>query len=213
MRLLEDIDTYLLYAVNIGMKNRFFDILMPFVTNYRNWYLIILAIMAAMIIIDWKKGLMTIFLVMAAVSISDYLNSHIVKFIFGRTRPCSALPQETLHLILGCPSNPSFPSSHASNIFALTAVLTYRYRNLLIYMLIIAVLVCLSRVYLGVHYPSDVIAGGICGILYGAMVILIYNRITNKSDLTAEAQRSQRKFVFFFVSSVFSASLRFIICL
>ncbi|MBI3599766.1 MAG: phosphatase PAP2 family protein [Nitrospinae bacterium] len=178
MQLLEDIDTYLLYAVNSGMENRFFDVLMPFVTNYRNWYFIILAVMAIMIIRDWKKGLMTILLVMAAVSISDYLNSHVVKFMFGRARPCSALPTETLHLILGCPSNPSFPSSHASNIFALTVVLVYRYRVLLIYMLTIAVLVCLSRVYLAVHYPSDVIAGGIFGILYGSMVILIYNRIT-----------------------------------
>ncbi|MBI3812854.1 MAG: phosphatase PAP2 family protein [Nitrospinae bacterium] len=178
MQLLEDIDTYLLYAVNSGMENRFFDVLMPFVTNYRNWYFIILAVMAIMIIRDWKKGLMTILLVMAAVSISDYLNSHVVKFMFGRARPCSALPTETLRLILGCPSNPSFPSSHASNIFALTVVLVYRYRVLLIYMLTIAVLVCLSRVYLAVHYPSDVIAGGIFGILYGSMVILIYNRIT-----------------------------------
>ncbi len=181
MQLFKDIDTLLLYAVNRGMENRFFDILMPFVTNYRNWYFIILSVMAVMIIKDWKKGLMTILLVIVAVSVSDYLNSHVIKFIFGRVRPCSELPQETLHLILGCPSNPSFPSSHASNIFALTVVLVYRYRVLLIYMLTIAVLVCLSRIYLAVHYPSDVIAGGIFGILYGSMVILIYNRIKTKT--------------------------------
>lgn len=177
MQLLKDFDTYIFYKFNKGLQNNLFDILMPFITDYRNWYLIILLAILIFIIKDWKEGLVTILLIVIAVSISDYLNSHIIKSLFGRLRPCHALPIETIHLPLGCPDNPSFPSSHASNIFALSVVLVYRYRTLLAVMLIYSLLVCLSRVYLGVHYPFDVIAGGISGIFYGSTVIFLYNLI------------------------------------
>lgn len=177
MELLKGVDIFFFYIINQKIQNSFFDILMPFVTNYNNWYFIVIAVIVTMIIRDWKRGIITVLLIIIAVSISDYLNSHIIKFIFGRLRPCNELPRETIHLLIGCPSNPSFPSSHASNIVALSVVLIYRYRVLLIYMLTIAILVCLSRVYLGVHYPSDVIAGGVCGVGYGALVIFLYNKV------------------------------------
>jgi len=184
MQLLKDFDIYIFYKINRGLQNSLFDILMPFVTNYRNWYFIILLTILLFIVRDWKKGLVTILLVIIAVSISDYFNSHIVKYFFGRLRPCNKLPIETLNLIIGCPHNPSFPSSHASNIFLNLTVLAYRYRRLLIPMLFISVLVCLSRVYLGLHYPSDVIVGGIFGIFYGSVVIYLYNQIIKKHERT-----------------------------
>lgn len=184
MQLLKDFDIYIFYKINRGFQNSLFDILMPFITDYRNWYLIILLAIIIFIVKDWKEGLVTILLVVIAVSISDYLNSHIIKSLFGRLRPCQALPIETIHLPVGCPHNPSFPSSHASNIFALSVVLIYRYRTLLAVMLIYALFVCLSRVYLGVHYPFDVIAGGASGIFYGSAVIYLYNQIIRKHERT-----------------------------
>ncbi len=184
MQFLKDIDIYLFYAINKGIKSGFLDFLMPFITDYRNWYLIILLAIIIFIIKDWKEGLVTILLIIVAVSISDYLNSHIIKSLFGRVRPCRELPIETMYLIIGCPHNPSFPSSHASNIFALSVVLVYRYRTLLAVMLIYAFLVCLSRVYLGVHYPFDVIAGGVSGIFYGSAVIFTYKQVIKKYEKT-----------------------------
>jgi|SRR3972149_3151099 len=184
MWLIEDIDIYLFYAINKGMKSSFLDFLMPFVTNYRNWYFIAITGMLIIIIKDWKRGVTAIILAVVVVSISDYLNSHIIKSLFGRVRPCRELPIETMYLIIGCPHNPSFPSSHASNIFALSVVLVYRYRTLLAVMLIYAFLVCLSRVYLGVHYPFDVIAGGVSGIFYGSAVIFTYKQVIKKYEKT-----------------------------
>jgi len=129
-----------------------------------------------------KKGRVAVVVIAVAVGISDYTASSLIKPFVARIRPCNML--EGVNLLVSCTKAYSFPSSHASNIFALSTVLVYRYRRLLIPMAFITVLVCLSRVYLGLHYPSDVIAGGVCGVLYGSIVIFTYNQVKRKYEKT-----------------------------
>lgn len=85
-----------------------------------------------------------------------------IKFAIKRPRPFLAL--ENVRLVVGAYQGYSFPSGHAAIIFCIATVMAMRYPNLKYPALAMAVIVSLSRVYLGLHYPSDVIAGGILGV-------------------------------------------------
>jgi undecaprenyl-diphosphatase len=90
-------------------------------------------------------------------------------------RPCNALPD--VNILVNCTGSFSFPSSHAVNNFAVAmffGILFPNYRKLL---LIIAGVIAFSRPYVGVHYPSDIIGGGLYGALIGFLFALIIRKI------------------------------------
>jgi len=85
------------------------------------------------------------------------LVNFIVKLIVGRQRPVSDDPR--LAPLVRVPSSPSFPSSHAAMSFAAAAAMTFYYSALAPVFYLLAFVMSWTRVYLGIHYPSDVIAG------------------------------------------------------
>lgn len=88
-----------------------------------------------------------------------------LKAWVGRERPCVALPIEAL---TGKLTSGSFPSAHAANMSALVGTATALWgRRALLWLFWLPLMVGLSRVYVGVHYPSDVAAGWLLGWLYG----------------------------------------------
>src|SRR3990170_1717836 len=100
---------------------------------------------------------------------SDWQNS---VFDFVMVRPCSDLPNVHLLLYNNCPTTYSFPSNHAVNCFSAAMMVSFFYKKIGIFLFLIAILVAISRVYVGVHYPFDTVGGAIWGIL-GAIVVLI----------------------------------------
>lgn len=108
-----------------------------------------------------------VFLVLPAVTIG-YGIGHVLKSIFRIPRPCVGLST--------CPIGFSFPSGHATVIFAAAAVLTFHYRDkrLGVFFLILSILVATSRVMLGVHRIEDIFVGSIIGILVGIFVQKAY---------------------------------------
>lgn len=114
-----------------------------------------------------------VFLVLPAVTIS-YAIGYVLKLIFRIPRPCVGLST--------CPSGFSFPSGHATVIFAASSVLMFHYKNkkLGVFFLILSVLVAVSRVMLGVHRVEDIIAGAIIGLTVGVLVQKIYKNYHNK---------------------------------
>ena len=74
----------------------------------------------------------------------------------------------------------SFPSNHAANIAGLATIFTFIYYNYKYYFWIIAIIVMFSRIYIGVHYPSDVITGWAIGFLYGFLLIKCWIFFENK---------------------------------
>jgi undecaprenyl-diphosphatase len=93
-------------------------------------------------------------------------------------RPCNAL--ENVHLLVHCSKAFSFPSSHATNIFTGMSILAFVYRRLKVGLFGIAALVAYSRVYVGVHYPFDVLSGAALGIACAATVIVLYEVFSNR---------------------------------
>ncbi|MDD1768072.1 MAG: phosphatase PAP2 family protein [Methanomassiliicoccales archaeon] len=90
-----------------------------------------------------------------------------MKYIIDRPRPFEVFPDA---FALYDPTDPSFPSGHTEGTFAAAAVLGLRSKKLLIPLMLLAIFVGLSRLYIGVHFPLDVISGAVFGLLIGVLV-------------------------------------------
>ena len=117
-------------------------------------------------------GRIAALLLIPTITFADQLNSFFLKYLIVRPRPCHVLPD--VHLLVGCGSGYSFPSSHAVNTFAAALVLAYFLPRWTWAFFSFAIIVAFSRVYVGVHYPSDVLGGSIVGFLCGALIILAF---------------------------------------
>lgn len=153
------------YLVNRGAQNRAFDALMPGVSHYGNWIPVLLAVFGYLVYRDGHKGLLLFLLAAVCVTMSDFVSSKILKDFFAVPRPCITLPD--VHLLAGCTHSGSFPSSHAANSFAIASTLGFYEKRLWLIGLPCALLVMFSRLYLGVHYPSDVAFGAVIGLGIG----------------------------------------------
>lgn len=101
----------------------------------------------------------------------------VLKDVIQRPRPFNTLAN--LHPLVSAGSY-SFPSGHASSAFVCAVIIAYYFKKLAIPAYLIAILIAFSRVYVGVHYPSDIIVGALIGILCAYLCILFYNKILQK---------------------------------
>ena len=174
---LHEIDTFLFSYINRGLQNSILDVTMPVITD--KYYFLALILMAWLLIRDKKRALVPIALTVISVALSDW-TSNMLKHIIERLRPCNVL--EAVNLLVGCTDSFSMPSNHAANAFAAIFSLSYRAtgepadrkRWLRRLLLSIAVVVGFSRVYVGVHYPADVVVGAFTGIIISILVINLY---------------------------------------
>ena len=154
-------DTWLLLHLNAGVANGFFDWLMPIVTNLR-YYRIPLGLgLAALAIFGGGKGRSTVLLLLITVAITDQLASSILKPLVGRVRPCHVV--EGVRIVTGCGNTLSFPSGHATSSMAVAIVLGLLYKRWLWPLVAFSVVISYSRIYIGVHYPLDILGGWILG--------------------------------------------------
>jgi undecaprenyl-diphosphatase len=117
----------------------------------------------------WVKRMRGLALVLATaltVAFSDLLGATL-KDLIARDRPCHILAN--VKDIATCSNSFSLPSNHAINTFTFATIVTLTYKKFGFLLYTLALLIGYSRVYLGVHYPIDVLAGIICGILIGYM--------------------------------------------
>jgi len=166
-------DIALFYFVNRTLQNPVFDILMPFVTNKYNW---IIPVLLLYVWLWWKggrTGWSAALLIIPVIILSDQISASLLKPFFHRTRPCVAL--EDVHMLIGLKRSLSFPSSHATNMFAAAALFAMFFPKGSRYYFGFAALVAYSRVYVGVHYPFDVFGGALLGVAISIFVVWIWN--------------------------------------
>src|SRR4030043_1372796 len=193
---LPEVDTLIFFFINRDSQNRLFDVIMPFITN--NVFLLTIPFIAWLCYKDRKKACLALILGLASFALADWI-SHFLKHVFERPRPCNIL--EGVHLLAGCSRSYSMPSSHAANSFAFVAPFVILYKNNIRYVfLLIAFLVSVSRIYIGVHYPSDIIVGALCGAGVALSLVALYNRAYRRYQLKPY---STVLFVFLLAISVF----------
>jgi undecaprenyl-diphosphatase len=125
----------------------------------------------------WRRRLPVAFATAAAAIGAASLVTHILKEAFGRARPPVADPG--LGSLTAIPGNPSFPSGHSATAFAAATAVAILCPRLRPAVLAIAAAVALSRVYLRVHFPLDVLAGGLVGAGLGALCALLALRLVS----------------------------------
>lgn len=175
-------DRSLFYKVNGQWHNSFLDAVIPYLREPMVWvpFYFFLAIFVA-VNFKWKGLLWILFLIVTAM-ITDYTSSNIIKGLFFRLRPCRD-PEIAHHIrffISYCPISSSFVSSHAVNHFAISTFIFVTFKDAIStkwgFIFLWAALICYAQVYVGVHFPVDVIAGSIVGIILGYISSKLFNR-------------------------------------
>lgn len=178
---LKQIDTQLFLLINGKWHNTFFDMVCPWLREAKHWipfYLLLLYL-------SWKHyGKTMIWIVLGAallVFITDQFSANLVKNSVERLRPCNnpGLKQH-VRLLVHCGQGYSFISAHATNHFAIAAYFIVLFRQWIPYFHMVAFLwaasISYSQIYVGVHYPFDVLVGAICGSIfgqYGAKLVML----------------------------------------
>ena len=168
-------DSSLFFFINSFDHNALFDVIMPFITEKP--YLLFLVVVIYPAMKDRRKAVPFLVISLIGLLFSD-MSGNLLKHLFERPRPCSGL--EEVRLLVTCGHSFSFPSNHAVNAFAVAAIGSYFYRKSAPLFYLIAAAVAFSRIYVGVHYPSDVFVGAIWGILCSYMVLSIYSQYYEK---------------------------------
>ncbi len=170
---LQTLDVALFRFINQTLSNPLFDTVMPWLSGNRMFVLLALLFAAGLLWRGRGKALLFILVLALVVGVTDGLVGNSLKHALGRVRPCTALEQ--VRVLVGCSGSGSMPSNHAANWFAAAMVAFLFQRRSGRVMLPLAAAVSFSRIYNGVHYPSDVLVGAILGAGTGFAVMFLLN--------------------------------------
>ena len=164
-----------------SLHNTWLDVVMYWVTDRFFWIPFYVGIIIFLILKFGKKVSLILLMVGILIFIADRVSSGIFKPFFERLRPCHELDiQHIVHLVRGCGGKYGFVSSHAANTFALVTFLWLLLRKRVKFIgwaFLWAFLVSYSRIYVGVHYPLDILVGAILGIFFAWLVYLLYLKL------------------------------------
>lgn len=170
---LSGIDADALLAVN-GLHDMFQDAFWWMVTAKWSSLLLVLALAWILLHQNRRHALLVLAMLVLSILVADQVSSGLIKHLVERLRPTHDPSLESMvHVINGYRGGLyGFVSSHAANSFAIATLLALlmRHRVVTLSMFTWALLQCYSRVYLGVHYPGDILGGIIVGVLAGWLV-------------------------------------------
>ncbi len=180
---LYSIDLAVFYFFNHSLSLPFLDKFFSIITSVNNWFITYVILLGITWKFGGKRGKIAVIVTLIMVAVTDQTGYRLLKEFFARPRPCDALTDVITPL--GCTGTYSFPSNHALNNFAAATYFSFLFPKFRAILFIIASLVAISRVYLGLHYPSDIIGGAILGIIFGyifsELVLFIENKFKSKN--------------------------------
>ena len=182
MEYLQNIDQIIFNWINQDLSNAIFDRFFVIVRNKYTWLPLYLFLISFFIFNFKKKGLIIMLLAFITVGISDFTSATLIKPRVERVRPCNDIEANPNVISrIKCGIGYSFPSSHASNHFALGVFFFFIFisisKTAAYLFLIWAGLISFAQIYVGVHYPIDILVGAILGIIIGALEYKFYKQI------------------------------------
>jgi undecaprenyl-diphosphatase len=179
MEAILEFDQTIFFLINNDGHNSFLDAIMPYWRDKYTWIPFYLALAIFVIYKFRAKGLYLILALALTVGIADTISSKIIKKSVQRLRPCNDTQiNQQVKLLVRCGGGYSFTSSHATNHFAvalfLIGTLGRIFRRIKWPLLFWAATIAMGQVYVGVHYPLDILVGGTIGSLIGIGISRIY---------------------------------------
>ncbi len=166
-------DTTLMHDINAGWSHPLLDFLFPLFRNKFFWLPLYVLCLAWIIYNHRIRHIVLIFLCLfLAIFASDTISAKLIKYQVARPRPCQEVNMHPPVIVrVNCGSGFSFPSAHAANHFCLASFLIsifgYFFGRWKYMWWLWAILISLAQVYVGVHYPLDILGGAILGIIVG----------------------------------------------
>ncbi len=170
-------DWYVFQKINyFAGKSVFLDRIAVFFAEYFGY--ILAAILLLLFIKNWKKYWQMAVLAFGSAIVSRFVITEILRWLWFRPRP---FVNHHVNLILNqSAAEASFPSGHAAFYFALSTIVYFCNKKLGIGFFIASFLICLARVFSGVHWPLDILAGMVVGIITGFLILKIFQKIYQK---------------------------------
>jgi undecaprenyl-diphosphatase len=189
-------DADVLLAVN-GLHSSFFDTFMFLCSDKWAWVVFYASLFYVLLRnYSLRTALMLLLFIALTIVLADQLSAHVLRPWFGRLRPANLNNplSQWVHVVNNYRGGPySFPSSHAANTAGLAFFCTFLFRQRWFSWMMAAwmLLVCYSRMYLGVHYPGDLIAGILLGALCAAVTFGCYCRLQQVERLSLQHVRKE----------------------
>lgn len=185
-------DQWLFLKINAQWTNNFLDNVFPWYRDSNTWIpLYVFLFLIAVMNFGWRIWHWVLFFILT-ITLTDQISSTFIKNWINRTRPChdTALTDHLRLLLNYCPGNGSFTSSHATNHFGMACFIFFTMRayfkkwNYLFF--VWAATISYGQVYVGIHYPGDILGGAILGSLIGMFTAYIYNKYVGLPPLLSD---------------------------
>ena len=171
------IDSYIFYQFNQwALKWQWLDALAIFFAEYFG-YLLLFSLLI-FLLIYWKRHWLMVVRIFLSAIFARFIIVEIIRFFWYRPRPFVG---NSVNLLLDHSANGSFPSGHAAFYFAFATVVFFCNKKIGTLLFLFAFLISVFRVFAGIHWPSDILAGALIGIFSGWLVNKISKRFLKRS--------------------------------
>lgn len=174
---IQNIDWTILNSIRDSLSCGFLDAVMPVITKLGDAGVV--WIIAGVTLLFFKKYRRYGIILLAALAVDFLLGELLLKHLIARPRP---FVQAGVPIIIGAPSGYSFPSGHTSVAASAAVILTAASRRFGFAAIPLAALIAFSRLYLYVHFPSDVLAGALFGLIMGFAAVLVCRRLSARGN-------------------------------
>ena len=177
-----DLDTQLFIYLN-GLGSETYDVLWLFITKQFNWipfFVVLLYLIYKKVGV--KQSLYLLLFIAVLVTFTDQI-TNIFKNGFQRLRPCNASEINGIIRIVKSSDTFSFFSGHAANSMAVATFLYFvmkRHYKYFVLLFLWPLIFAYSRIYLGLHYPLDILCGYLCGLILGFVMYKVYLKIQQR---------------------------------